>query len=55
MKYHGFDHASACEIAARACSEIGGADKLDTLMSEAEARGGSAHADVLAAIERMEA
>lgn len=46
---HGFSHSAACEVAATACLQAGGAAKLDALMAAAEAGGTSAHDRIMAA------
>ncbi len=52
---HGFNHATACEVAAIACMQAGGAARLDTLMAAAEASGTSAHDKIMAAVAGAEA
>lgn len=52
---HGFNHATACEVAASACMQVGGAARLDTIMAAAEASGTSAHDKIMAAVAGAEA
>ncbi len=52
---HEFDHPTACEVAATACMQAGGAARLDAIMAAAEASGASAHDKILAAVAGAQA